>query len=692
MKTIISKISMDLKAPAQPPVIHAVQGERNCRIVELTLLSDGEAWTVPEGSFLAVRYGSGPLDGGYYDTLPDGSPACHFEGNVISVVLAPQMMAGAGILRAQVEILHEAQLLATFSFQLAVEVNPAAGVLQQETYLNWLQWLQSQLTLYAQELKDSGALTGPAGPQGAPAELTAASVTYQAGDSGTEIPQGTWSEAVPAVPQGKYLWTKVVNTFNSGTPVTAYSVSRMGMDGTGSVVAVADVAPDAKGNVPLAPEDIGALAETGGTMQGPIDMNGQKLSGLKDPTADTEAATKGYVLSMNRKAAPRNLLDNSDFRDPVNQRGQTLYKGSGYGIDRWLCTSGNWNVSIEEGCIRYYSDTPASSTGMLQQKIAVTPANRGKTVTLAARVKGDYVRLNINNNATGTYYKDASAWTTLKLTGVVPEEGDTFFVALQNNKGTGVEGFRCEWIALYEGEYTEETLPEYPSRGYQEELLACRQYDCRTGEYIGLRDLGYARNLLDNSDFTDLVAQAGILGTHGTQVYLADRWTTAGYAPAYEEDTGTVTFSAEGVGMIQQVVAGDISGKTVTLAVKARDITGDPKLSESGAQSGHADVQIREGITTHTFVAENNMRVLIWSNADASLAIDWIALYEGNYTDDTLPAYQPKGYGAELLACQRYYQLRSSNDISAMDLRPAMRIDTPTVAAVAGGYSYSADL
>ena len=33
----------------------------------------------------------------------------------------------------------------------------------------------------------------------------------------------------------------------------------------------------------------------------------------------------------------------------------------------------------------------------------------------------------------------------------------------------------------------------------------------------------------------------------------------------------------------------------------------------------------------------------------------WAALYEGEYTADTLPVYLPKGYAAELLECQRYY-------------------------------------
>ena len=42
-------------------------------------------------------------------------------------------------------------------------------------------------------------------------------------------------------------------------------------------------------------------------------------------------------------------------------------------------------------------------------------------------------------------------------------------------------------------------------------------------------------------------------------------------------------------------------------------------------------------------------------NVGASVLVEWIALYEGEYTAETLPEYQPKGYGAELLECQRYY-------------------------------------
>lgn len=50
-----------------------------------------------------------------------------------------------------------------------------------------------------------------------------------------------------------------------------------------------------KSNITLNAADVGALAISGGTMQGTINMDGQPISGLIDPTEDTQAARKGYV-------------------------------------------------------------------------------------------------------------------------------------------------------------------------------------------------------------------------------------------------------------------------------------------------------------------------------------------------------------------------------------------------------------
>ena len=65
--------------------------------------------------------------------------------------------------------------------------------------------------------------TGPAGQNGKGVKSYA--ITYQAGTSGTTVPTGTWSTSIPSVPQGQYLWTKMVITYTDNTSSTSYSVS-----------------------------------------------------------------------------------------------------------------------------------------------------------------------------------------------------------------------------------------------------------------------------------------------------------------------------------------------------------------------------------------------------------------------------------------------------------------------------------
>ena len=99
-------------------------------------------------------------------------------------------------------------------------------------------------------------IKGEKGDTGDAATVMSKSVTYQVGSSGTTAPSGSWLQAVPAVPQGQFLWTKTDVTFNTGDTITWYSVSRMGIDGTGAVSTVCGVDPDSGGNVALTGTDI----------------------------------------------------------------------------------------------------------------------------------------------------------------------------------------------------------------------------------------------------------------------------------------------------------------------------------------------------------------------------------------------------------------------------------------------------
>lgn len=97
------------------------------------------------------------------------------------------------------------------------------------------------------------------GPKGDTPKKVLDAVSYQAGDSGQTVPSGDWSEEIPAVPQGKYLWTRRVQQWDTGEAVTDYSVAYFGTDGSGTVNSVCGVSPGENGNVPLTAEAVGAV-------------------------------------------------------------------------------------------------------------------------------------------------------------------------------------------------------------------------------------------------------------------------------------------------------------------------------------------------------------------------------------------------------------------------------------------------
>lgn len=73
-------------------------------------------------------------------------------------------------------------------------------------------------------------MTGATGTTGKGVKSTA--TAYQAGTSGTTAPTGTWSNTVPAVTHGQYLWTRTIITYTDNSTSTSYSVSYIAKNGT----------------------------------------------------------------------------------------------------------------------------------------------------------------------------------------------------------------------------------------------------------------------------------------------------------------------------------------------------------------------------------------------------------------------------------------------------------------------------
>ena len=205
----------------------------------------------------------------------------------------------------------------------------------------------------------------------------------------------------------------------------------------------------------------------------------------------------------------------------------------------------------------------------------------------------------------------------------------------------------------------------------------------------------HPRNLLDNSDFTNPVNQRGITSETSVSAYsyFIDRWVNQTI------EARSFTLSTSGIGLplattLLQKIEKIEAGKIVTFAIKLSDgtiatLTGTVQYASDGAWMRFASI-------THSFgdmymeTMNGVVNVVVYNTE--TIKIEWSALYEGSYTADTLPPYVPKGYAAEMMECQRYYQIRSANNIAAVDMRPTMRITSPTIVSVLGGYAYSADL
>ena len=173
-----------------------------------------------------------------------------------------------------------------------------------------------------------------------------------------------------------------------------------------------------------------------------------------------------------------NLLDNSDFRNPVNQRGKNTYSDAGneYTIDRWKTQYGT-NMSIENGYINIFGNWE------LYQYIQ-NP--KDGIYTFAARIRinsvGQHQPVIYVNDGSGTGNEcllDANTgeWKTYILQdNLSSTTGETITFALAPRGGNGTGSISVEWAAMYKGAYDASTLPAYQPKGYAAELAECQRY------------------------------------------------------------------------------------------------------------------------------------------------------------------------------------------------------------------------
>lgn len=153
-------------------------------------------------------------------------------------------------------------------------------------------------------------------------------------------------------------------------------------------------------------------------------------------------------------------------------------------------------------------------------------------------------------------------------------------------------------------------------------------------------------DILDNSYFPAayVINQRGQT-TYTGNGYTIDRWR------AYHATT-THTLTADGI-----TVSATDANTNIYQVIEPHKIDAN-KVYTAAAMDSEGNIYLRAAKPTTTGYAGaclyiNNNDYLFRLNGGKTWV--WAALYEGTYTKDTLPAYQYKGYAAELAECQRYY-------------------------------------
>ena len=192
---------------------------------------------------------------------------------------------------------------------------------------------------------------------------------------------------------------------------------------------------------------------------------------------------------------PRNLLDNSDFTNPVNQRGNTEITGDwNYGIDRWLVSTKyeqnpNGSILITDNGL---------SMGYWTDMMQLIPFEQLKSKTLTFAVcteNGVYAYAmtlpeTVPSAGSGRTFFGDGIWNDIIIMETIKyDNNDSVMFRFRDAQTTNQLVY---WAALYEGSYTADTLPPYVPKGYAAELAECQRYFWRCDNSFFSEGCGYA--------------------------------------------------------------------------------------------------------------------------------------------------------------------------------------------------------
>ena len=582
---VTKNITLDLLETGSPVIIKAKQNDRNTRYIAAHLYVDGLAYPVPSGTEIAFRYKKPDGTAGFYDALPDNSPAITVSGNTVTVELVEQVLTVSGCVHCEINIYNAAsEKLTTFTFEISVEesVLTDAEIISSDYY----NVLTAEIAKALQAVTDATEQAE-----------NAAQSAQDAADSAAMSKD--WAAGQPVT--------------YSGAPV---SIAYAGTNRIASITAYGENAQGGTTEAPVALTGISSVTVNDDVTELPIPRPLRRVGDVRDVcvTRQEYEGTEKLVVTYNVGFVE--LDGTEDWKISVNKQKELIMSNfvSATTQKKQFCSHATFEFNLSGAGFYIYENTLVFGANYTGKQLSL---DEFKAYLAAQKVAGTPVQVAYQLAAPEVYATDPvdfdnAAGPLTVMTGGEVEVRMTDLIGSRSDVSNNTVAFSeaSQDADIQTGEKLSVLFGKIKKRFSAMLAAIADRYTKTEAEARFMPN----PSLLDNSDFTNPVNQRGVSGTISTAGYFIDRWKLV---------SGTVQITAEGLvlnGTISQILE-NAAGTDVTASASAGTASYDNSTK------------------TFTLTATGQ-------------TITWAKLEKGSV--DT--PYVPKGYGAELAECIRYFQ------------------------------------
>lgn len=603
---VTKNITLDLLETGSPVIIKAKQNDRNTRYIAAHLYVDGLAYPVPSGTEIAFRYKKPDGTAGFYDALPDNSPAITVSGNTVTVELVEQVLTVAGCVHCEINMYNAAsEKLTTFTFEISVEESVLTDA--EITSSDYYNVLTAEIAKALQAVTDATEQAE-----------NAAQSAQDAADSAAMSKD--WAAGQPVT--------------YSGTPV---SIAYAGAQRIAAITAYGENAQGGTTEAPVPLTGISSVTVNDDVTELPIPRPLRRVGDVRDVcvTRQEYEGTEKLVVTYNVGFVELDVTENVMFQDYGNFKRLFLDLNSS-ALSRYSLEFSHGEVgaipTIAGGLAASFNEANLYRLQILGAPdtwttLGVTDTTTAKTWLAAQKTAGTPVQVAYQLATPETYATDP--------------------LTIDNAAGP---------ITVMTGGELEVRMTE---------LIGTRSPEL-TGKMD--RDIYFQvgnLNLGDNTNLLNPVNQQGQASYTGdsTSPYCIDRWRISN-GTTYNIVSRTLTASSyanRACGMwqtnelAQQALA---IGSTITFSgyINGMQHSGTIKILNRDLYSSFAEVPAGYECDDFEIVCctasheQSKYNLGIYPKKEAVL--NWIKWEKGLYATP----YAPKGFGLEQLECMRYYQ------------------------------------